>query len=160
MATTPLSTNTHGAGGHDDHSSHISSTGLLVGVLLLLMGLMGVTIWASFIDIPSIGPIPGIVMNNLVALAIATVKAALVIWFFMGVRFASSLAKIWVAAGFLVLFLMFGIMGDYGTRKFEPVQGWEVGTPVDGGETSLPRTWPPEGRTPGSPAIEQNLRPR
>jgi cytochrome c oxidase subunit 4 len=155
MATTPLSANSHG-----DHASHELPFGTLVGVLILLMVLMGLTIGASYITLPSIGPIPGIVINNLVAVGIATVKAALVIWFFMGVKFASSLARIWVIAGFLVLFLMFGILGDYGTRKFEQVNGWETNVPHNGGETALPRVWPPEGKPSSTPEVEQGFRPR
>jgi cytochrome c oxidase subunit 4 len=155
MATTPLSANSHG-----DHASHELPFGTLIAVLLLLMALMALTIGASYVTLPSIGPIPGIVINNLVAVGIATIKAALVIWFFMGVKFASTLARIWVVAGFLVLFLMFGIMGDYGTRKFEQVNGWETGVPHNGGETALPRVGPPEGQPSSTPEVGQGFRPR
>jgi cytochrome c oxidase subunit 4 len=63
-------------------------------------------------------------MNTAVALAIACAKASLVIWFFMGVRFNTSLTKVAVASGFVWLMIMFGIgMSDYLTRPWLGVPG-------------------------------------
>jgi cytochrome c oxidase subunit 4 len=63
-------------------------------------------------------------MNTAVALGIACAKASLVIWFFMGVRFNTSLTKVAVASGFVWLMIMFGIgMSDYLTRPWLGVPG-------------------------------------
>ena len=54
----------------------------------------------------------------------ACAKASLVIWFFMGVRFNTSLTKVAVASGFVWLLIMFGIgMSDYITRPWLGVPG-------------------------------------
>ena len=56
-------------------------------------------------------------LNTAVALGIACTKATLVIWFFMGVRYNTSLTKVTVVAGFVWLLILFGIgMSDYLTR--------------------------------------------
>lgn len=142
MAKTPLQTaEEHHGGGH-----HVASVPTLVAVLIALTVLMVVTVGASWVELPSIGPLHGVIINNLIAMAIAVVKACLVIWYFMGVRWATALTRIWVVAGFLVLILMFGILGDYFTRQYEPVAGWEKEVPISGGESALPRQWPPHGR--------------
>ncbi|RYG39589.1 hypothetical protein EON81_00365 [bacterium] len=137
--------------GHGEH--HITSAWVLFRTLIMLLILMGVTIGASYIQLPSIGPISGTVINNLVALAIATVKAYIVITIFMGVKHQTTLTKIWVYAGFAVLVLLFGIFGDYWTRKFEPVSGWEKN-----GESAFPREFAPAGKPPVPNNV--NLRPR
>jgi cytochrome c oxidase subunit 4 len=63
-------------------------------------------------------------LNTAVALAIACTKATLVIWFFMGVRYNTSLTKVTVASGFVWLLIMFGIgMSDYLTRGWMGVPG-------------------------------------
>ncbi len=118
--------------------------------MIVLMGLLVVTWWASTKDFGNV------VINNVVAMLIATVKAVLVIWFFMGVMHASKLAKIWVVTGFGVLFLMFGILGDYATRQYEPVSGWETNVPNNGG-SAFPREWPPQKKP---EQVGENFRPR
>lgn len=146
MAKSPLQA--AAAHGH----SHEVPFGKLVITLIWLMAFMGLTIFASQNEVPTLLGIKGIYINNIIALAIAVVKACLVIWIFMGVMYASQLTRIWVAAGFLVLILLFGILGDYATRRFEPVQGWDPK-----GESALQRQWPPN---PPPVPNNENLRPR
>jgi cytochrome c oxidase subunit 4 len=63
-------------------------------------------------------------LNTAVALAIACTKASLVIWFFMGVRYNTSLTKVVVASGFVWLLILFGIgMSDYLSRSWMGVPG-------------------------------------
>ena len=63
-------------------------------------------------------------LNTAAALGIACTKASLVVWFFMGVRFNTSLTKVVVASGFVWLLIMFGLgMGDYLTRTWIGVPG-------------------------------------
>ena len=63
-------------------------------------------------------------LNTAVALTIACFKATLVIWFFMGVRYNTSLTKVVVASGFVWLLILFGIgMSDYISRGWMGVTG-------------------------------------
>jgi cytochrome c oxidase subunit 4 len=145
MANT-IHSNANKHGGH----SHVQSVPLLLGNMIVLMVLLLITYAASKWDAGNV------TINNVIALVIATVKAVLVIWVFMGVMHSTKLTRMWVACGFVVLILLFGILGDYSTRKFEPVAGWEANRP-NGGESSLQRTWPPEGKT---EQVGTNFRPR
>jgi cytochrome c oxidase subunit IV len=57
--------------------------------------------------------------NILAALVIAVIKASLVIFFFMHVKYSSRLTKLWVAVGFIWLFIMLSItMTDYLSRAW------------------------------------------
>ncbi len=61
------------------------------------------------------------VFNNVVALGIAFAKMALVLLFFMHVKYEKRLTWVFVAAGFIWLVIMFGyILGDYLTRSTSP----------------------------------------
>ena len=63
-------------------------------------------------------------LNTAVALAVACTKATLVIWFFMGVRYNTSLTKVTVVSGFLWILILFFIgMSDYLTRGWMGVPG-------------------------------------
>ena len=63
-------------------------------------------------------------LNTPVALGIAVFKASLVVWFFMGVRWNTSLTKVVVVAGLFWLLIMFGLtMNDYLTRPWLGVPG-------------------------------------
>ncbi len=57
--------------------------------------------------------------NIVAALVIAGIKATLVVLFFMHVKYSSRLTKLWVAVGFIWLFIMLSItMTDYLTRAW------------------------------------------
>jgi cytochrome c oxidase subunit IV len=69
------------AHGHDEEHglSHVTPVRLLVGVFALLMVLTAITVGATFVDL---GPR----MNLIIAMVIATVKAGLVVTYFMHLR--------------------------------------------------------------------------
>jgi len=91
-------------------SEHISSVKLYVGIWLTLLFFTGLTVFAATIDL---GP-----FNPVVALAIATAKAVLVVLFFMHVKYAHErLTKlVIVTAIFFFLILLTLSMADYATR--------------------------------------------
>lgn len=91
---------------------HILSSGLYVTIWLALMILTVVTAAVSFIDL---GP-----FNTVVALVIASVKALLVVLFFMHVKYASDrlIKTICVAVLFWLMLLLGLSLMDYGTRHF------------------------------------------
>jgi cytochrome c oxidase subunit 4 len=91
---------------HDPDTPHVVSVGTYVAVFLALLGLTGLTVWASGHDFGN--------MNTLVALAIAITKATLVVLFFMHVKYSSRLTQIVVGAAFLWLaILIVGTLHDY-----------------------------------------------
>jgi len=63
-------------------------------------------------------------MNTPIALAVALLKASLVVMIFMGVRYNSPLTKVTAVAGFFWLFILFGLtLNDYLTRGWLGVPG-------------------------------------
>ena len=63
-------------------------------------------------------------LNTPIALAVALVKASLVVLIFMGVRYNTPLTKVTVVAGFFWLLILFGLtLNDYLTRGWLGVPG-------------------------------------
>ena len=124
MATPPATTVRYHPEGTPDlpeeHSAtqHVSLATYLV-VFALLMVLLVVTVVAAFVI--NLGN-----FNIIVALSIAIVKAVLVVMYFMHVKYASRLTKIFVSAAFLWLALLFALtFADYLTRPALPMsRGW------------------------------------
>ena len=108
--------------GHDAHGNdhgglqmghhHISSSAMFLNVLITLLILTGITVGASRIDF---GP-----ANMLIAMAIASVKASLVIAFFMHVKWDTAINKIVFLSSFLFLSLLFVFtLADQATRRVD-----------------------------------------
>src|ERR1700732_2878396 len=91
-------------------SEHISSVGSSVAIWLALLAGTGITVAAAFIDL---GP-----FNTIVALTIATIKATLVILFFMHVKSRNEkLPGLVVVSAFFWLFILLAqSMADYTPR--------------------------------------------
>jgi len=119
---------------------------VIFGSLMLLTAL---TVWAAFQDFGA--------MDLPVALAIALVKATLVVLFFMHVKYSSKLVMLTAATGFLFLVFLFAFpFADITTRSTVP--GWpssvDVRPPLqpDGEEPgSAGRDRPGEGVGPTAP---------
>jgi cytochrome c oxidase subunit 4 len=96
---------------HDEHAHHIVSPKVYVVILIALLVGTALTVWASFIDLGFWNPI--------IALAIATAKATLVVLFFMGVKYSTKLTKLTVGAGiFTFLTLVSMTLADYISRAW------------------------------------------
>jgi cytochrome c oxidase subunit IV len=90
-------------------SVHVVSLKVYFAVFSCLMILTAVTVAVAYFDL---GP-----LNTIAALTIAVTKAALVILYFMHVRYSPSLTKLVVAGSFLWLFILLSItMSDYISR--------------------------------------------
>jgi len=91
-------------------SEHVSSVKLYVAIWLALLLGTGLTVAAAFVNL---GP-----FNTIVALAIASTKAVLVVLFFMHVKYAhEKMTKlVIVTAIFFLLILLALSMADYATR--------------------------------------------
>lgn len=104
----------------EEHSAtqHVSLATYLV-VFAALMVLLVVTVAVAFF-------VHAGNLNLFIALVIATIKAALVMLFFMHVKYASRLTKIFVSAAFVWLAVLFAItFADYLTRDWLPMsRGW------------------------------------
>ena len=82
-----------------------------VAILLALLVGTALTVWASFLEL---GP-----WNPIIALAIATAKATLVVLFFMHVKYSTKLTKLTVVAGiFTFLILVSMTLADYISRAW------------------------------------------
>ena len=87
-------------------SGHVSPKSVYYTIFAALMVLTGVTVIAAFVNLGA--------LNFPVALAIAIIKATLVVLFFMHVKYSSRLTQIVVAAAFLWLGIMIvGTLHDY-----------------------------------------------
>ena len=95
----------------DEHAHHIVGPGVYVVILFALLVGTGLTVWASFLEL---GP-----WNPIIALAIATTKAMLVVLFFMHVKYSTKLTKLTVSAGiFMFLVLISMTLSDYISRAW------------------------------------------
>ncbi|HYE34578.1 c-type cytochrome [Methylocaldum sp.] len=96
-----------------------------LGVWLVLLGLLGLNIVLSFLDLG--------VLNPILTIAIAALQAFVIVTFFMYMRSAAPVPRIAAAIGFFWLFLMIALtMTDYQTRfedialgRLLPEPGWE-----------------------------------
>jgi cytochrome c oxidase subunit IV len=91
-------------------SEHIMSSKFYYTIWIALLGLTAITAGVAFLDL---GP-----LNVIVALVIATVKALLVVLFFMHVKYTSEkLTKIVIVSAIFWLLLLLALsMADYTTR--------------------------------------------
>jgi cytochrome c oxidase subunit 4 len=88
---------------------HVVPKTVYFAVALALFVLLVVTVAAAQVDLGA--------WNTPIAMAIALAKAALIVLFFMHVRYGSPLLRIFAAGGFLWLVIMFILlMPDYLTR--------------------------------------------
>lgn len=88
-----------------------------VGVFLALITLTISTVAISKVELGE--------YNFVVAMTIAVIKGTLVVWFFMHVRQASSMTKLFVVAGlfWLAIMLVF-VLSDYLSRGWLPAATW------------------------------------
>ena len=90
-------------------SVHVSPLKVYFGIFGALMVLSAITVGAAFVNLGLLNPV--------VALTIAVIKATLVILFFMHVKYSSRLTKITVVMSFFFVAILFGEMFmDYSTR--------------------------------------------
>ena len=96
-----------------EKSHHIVSPGLYAAILITLLICTILTVLAATKDLGR--------FNIVVALAIATFKASLVILFFMHARYIKGRTQLVIVAGFFWLAIMLSLtLTDYTTRQPEP----------------------------------------
>lgn len=127
-------TTSHDAHGHGDHGHshhgqlqmghhHVSSSAMFLNVLVVLLILTVITVAASRFDFGA--------ANMLIAMLIASVKASLVMAFFMHLKWDTAINKIVFLSSFLFLALLFVFtLADHATRRMD--SEWHVHkAPVD-----------------------------
>jgi len=93
------------------HATHIVSPKVYGVIFASLLFFTGLTVAASYLELG--------VFNAIVAIAIACIKAVLVILFFMHVKYSSRLTKLTVAAGFFTFFVLITMsLTDYISRAW------------------------------------------
>ena len=91
---------------------HVSTSALFRNVLITLLILTAITVGASRIDFGS--------ANMLIAMIIASIKASLVIAFFMHIKWDTAINKIVFLSSFLFLSLLFIFtLADLATRRLD-----------------------------------------
>ena len=128
MAQATTTDTAHAKGGH-----HHSTKSYFV-VWAILLTCTGLTVWTGYMDLGKI--------NLPLALCIATLKASLVIWYFMHMREAAGTNRIVFVTSFIFMFVMiFGVFGDLWTRS-------EMSLPSHVPSTEGPEIQVPEGAAP------------
>jgi cytochrome c oxidase subunit 4 len=95
-----------------EHAEHrIVQPGTYIAVYIALLVFTGITVAAAFVDLH--------ILNPIIAVAIACIKAVIVILFFMHVIFQSKLIKMTVAAGFFTFLILIAMtLTDYLSRAW------------------------------------------
>ena len=95
-----------------EHSQHHVVTPKVYGIVFVtLLFLTWLTTKAAFVDLG--------ILNPVVALAIASTKAVVVILFFMHVKYQSKLIKMTVGAGFFTFLVLITMtLSDYISRAW------------------------------------------
>ncbi len=104
-----------------EHKHHIVSPKIYIAILFALLVGTALTVLASYFDLGEWRIAPGLTLfwNPVVALAIATCKATLVVLFFMHVKYSSRLTKLTVASGIFLFLVLIGMtLADYMTRAW------------------------------------------
>lgn len=101
---------------HEDEHTHHVSMGSYFVVFGALMVLLAITVGAYHIDLG--------IINTPLAVAIASIKAMLIVAIFMHAKFSSRLVQIAAITGFVFVAIMFVLtFNDYLTRDWLPVAG-------------------------------------
>lgn len=118
MATHSHDDQEHGHG----HLGHVLSPKLLAGVFVALLCLTVITVMAAQVDFGSK------TLNLTIAMLIATVKASLVILYFMHIRYDRLFHSVMIASGLLAaaLFVAFALVDR---SQYEDTVVWDEKAP-------------------------------
>ena len=98
-------------------SAHVVPRKIYYAIFVTLMLLTWATVQIAFVDLG--------LLNSIIALTIAVIKATLVVLFFMHVRYSSRLTQIVIVAGIFWLGILIVLtMGDYPRSNGPRSNGW------------------------------------
>ncbi len=93
-------------------SEHIVSPKIYLAIFTTLMAGTGMTVWAAFQNFGK--------FNIVIALAIATIKATLVVLYFMHARYSPKRTQLVIVCSVFWLAIMLSLtLADYNTRRHE-----------------------------------------
>jgi len=93
-------------------TEHIVSTKIYLAIFTTLMAGTGITVWAAFQNFGK--------FNIVIALAIATIKATLVVLYFMHARYSPKRTQLVIVCSVFWLAIMLSLtLADYNTRRHE-----------------------------------------
>jgi cytochrome c oxidase subunit 4 len=93
-------------------SEHIVPPKVYIGIFLSLMVLTAATVAAAYVNLGA--------LNIVVALAIATLKATLVVLYFMHARYSPKRTQLVIVSAVFWLAIMLALtLSDYSTRQHE-----------------------------------------
>jgi cytochrome c oxidase subunit 4 len=96
---------------HSHVHGHVTPLPVYLAVFATLMVLTAVTVAVAYVNLGE--------FNKVVALGIASFKATIVVLYFMHVKYASRLTKLFAVTGIFFLVILFGLtMTDYGSRMW------------------------------------------
>ena len=93
-------------------TEHIVSPKIYLAIFTTLMAGTGMTVWAAFQNFGK--------FNIVIALAIATIKATLVVLYFMHARYSPKRTQLVIVCSVFWLAIMLSLtLADYNTRRHE-----------------------------------------
>ena len=93
-------------------TEHIVSPKIYLAIFTTLMAGTGITVWAAFQNFGK--------FNIVIALAIATIKATLVVLYFMHARYSPKRTQLVIVCSVFWLAIMLSLtLADYNTRRHE-----------------------------------------
>ena len=96
-------------------SEHIVPVKVYLAIFLALLAGTALTVFAAFQDFPW-------QLNTVIALTIASIKATLVVLYFMHVRYSTRLVWVIVVAALFWMGILFALtFSDYLTREWIPL---------------------------------------
>lgn len=98
---------------------HVMPVRVYLTIIALLMILTIVTVWVAFIDFGF--------LNTVIAVGIAVVKATLVVMYFMHLKYAAPVTRLFAGAGAVFFIMLIALtLSDYRSRDWFPFpDGWE-----------------------------------
>jgi cytochrome c oxidase subunit IV len=95
---------------HSEHSEHIVSPVIYIAIFSALLVGTGLTAWAAFQNFGQ--------FNIVIALGIATIKATLVVLYFMHARYSPKRTQLVIVCAIFWLAIMLSLtLADYQTRQ-------------------------------------------
>ena len=95
---------------HSEHSEHVVSPVIYIVIFSALLVGTGLTVWAAFQNFGQ--------FNIVIALAIASVKATLVVLYFMHARYSPKRTQLVIISAIFWLAIMLALtLSDYQTRQ-------------------------------------------
>jgi len=106
--------------GHEHHIVPVQTYFIIIGILMVLLI---VTVGAALFDFSHFGA-QWAWLNIVVAMVIAVVKACLIFWYFMHLKYSSKVVWLFAGAALMWLVIMFALgNADYFTRGWLPTPG-------------------------------------